>query len=436
MLAAFCAALLLCVIFKVSVSYALAAGLVMFMLYGRSGGFSWRELWGMALSGIRAIKNILVTFILICLLTALWRAAGTIPVIVCYAARLIRPGIFLLMSFLLNCLVSVLTGTSFGTAATMGVICASIGAAMGINPVLSGGAILSGAFFGDRCSPVSTSALLVAEITHTNIFDNIHAMLRSAAVPFAACCLVYTLLGFFTKPTGQMPELQGLFSGSFRLHWIALLPAVVILVLSAARVDVKTAMGCSILAALPICVFLQNFPLKEIPELLIMGYRSADPQLAPMIDGGGICSLLGVAAIICLSSSYSGIFEKTGMLDKIQRAVVFLSGKISAYTIMFCVSFAVGMVACNQTLTIMLAHQLCGETEKDPGLCALHLEDTAVIVAPLFPWSIAVAVPLASIGAPPAAILCSFFLLFIPLWNLMSALYKRLRSKNAGRSHP
>ncbi len=171
----FCAALLICIVLDLSTLYALAFGLLVFLLYGRRKGFSRRELFRMAFEGIKTVRNILITFFLIGIMTALWRAAGTIPVIVCYASGLIRPSVFLLMAFLLNCLVSVLTGTSFGTAATMGIICAAIGTAMGVSPLLTGGAVLSGAFFGDRCSPVSTSALLVAAVTKTDIYDNIRA---------------------------------------------------------------------------------------------------------------------------------------------------------------------------------------------------------------------------------------------------------------------
>ncbi|MBR5980715.1 MAG: TRAP transporter large permease subunit, partial [Firmicutes bacterium] len=152
----FCTGLLVCLAFDAPVLYALAAGLVLFLLYGRYKKFSWTELARMAFDGVKSVRNILITFMLIGVLTAYWRAAGTIPVLVSAASGLIRPGVFLLMTFLLCCGVSLLTGTSFGTAATMGVICATMGQAMGISPVLAGGAILSGAFFGDRCSPVST----------------------------------------------------------------------------------------------------------------------------------------------------------------------------------------------------------------------------------------------------------------------------------------
>ena len=182
-LALFCMGLLLCLALDVSMIWALTGGLALFLLYGRHKGFSRRELADMVLEGVKTVSNILIAMCLIGAMTALWRAAGTVSAIVSYASVLIRPEIFLLMTFLLNALVSVLTGTSFGTAATMGVICVTMGAALGIDLRLIGGAVLSGAFVGDRCSPVSTSALLVAAVTGTDLYDNIRRMLRTALVP-------------------------------------------------------------------------------------------------------------------------------------------------------------------------------------------------------------------------------------------------------------
>lgn len=421
-LALFCLGLLVCLLFDLSILYALAGGLVLFLLYGRCKGFSWKELGQMALSGVKTVKNILITFVLIGMLTALWRAAGVVPVIVCYTTWLIQPAIFLVMAFLLNCLVSVLTGTAFGTAATMGVICATIGTTMGVNTVLVGGAVLSGVFFGDRCSPVSTSALLVSELTQTNIFQNIKSMLRTAAVPFVLTCLLYTGIGLFMHSGGELPDLYALFGREFRLHWIGLLPAVVILVLSLMQVKVKLAMGLSILTCLPICLFFQHISLFDLPMLLLTGYEAADPEVAALLNGGGITSMLRVGAIVCLSSSYSGIFQKTGLLNGIQRLIGAIAQKSTAYTAILATSVVSGMVACNQTLAIMLTHQLCAPVEDDPQKLAIHLEDSAVVTAPLVPWSIAGAVPLASVGAPASSILFSFFLILLPLWRLVSSL--------------
>ena len=428
-LAVFCILLLLCVIWKLSILYALAIGLVLFLLYGRKKGFSWSELLKEAVSGIKEVRNILLIFLLIGMLTALWRAAGTIPTIVCYAVQFIRPWCFVVMTFLLNCMVSVLTGTSFGTAATMGVICTAIADSMQIDPLLIGGAVLSGIYFGDRCSPVSTSALLIAELTGTNIFQNIRQMLRTAAVPFAAACLLYTLAGLAAPHVSANMDLHGLFSRAFCLHWITLLPAAVILILSLLQIHVKIVMLASIAVSLPVCVFVQGVHIAQLPHLLLLGYQTADAELAPMLNGGGIQSMLKVAAIVCLSSSYSGIFQKTGLLNGAKQGIETVSRRTSPYFAAFCTAVVSGMIACNQTLTIMLTYQLCADTEADPGRLAGYLENTAVVLAPLVPWSIAGAVPLAAIGAPTASLLFACFLYLLPLWQLIAGNFSAGRGK-------
>lgn len=428
-LGAFCAALLLCVALGQSILYALAAGFVLFLLYGRRKGFAWSRLFRLALDGVLTVKNILITFLLIGMLTALWRQAGTIPVIVCFSARLIRPALFVVMAFLLNCLVSFLTGTSFGTAATMGVICAAIGSSLGLNQLLVGDAVLSGVYFGDRCSPVSTSALLVSELTRTDVFHNIRSMVRSALVPFLLSCGVYGLLGVLSRPAGEVMDLEALFAPAFSLSWLALIPALVILALSLMQVNVKIAMSASILSALPVCPLVQHAPIADLPRLLFFGYRAADSQLGAMLNGGGIWSMARVTAIVCLSSSYSGIFQQTGLLDHVKAAIGRLARRAGPYAAILAASIPASMVACNQTLSILLTHQLCDQTQEDREQLALDLEDAVVVVAPLVPWSIAGGVPLASIAAPTASIFFACYLYLLPLWRLSGSLLRRSAHK-------
>lgn len=420
----FCAALVLGLMLNISMLWALGFGLALFLFYGRRKGFTWRELASMTWEGVSTVKNILITFLLIGIMTALWRAAGTVPVIVCNTAELIRPSAFLLMTFLLNCGLSVLMGTSMGAAATMGVICASMGSAMGVSPFLTGGAVLSGVFFGDRCSPVSTSALLVATVSKTDIYDNIKAMVRSALVPFLLACGIYALMGLRLKASGEPIDLRSVFSGSFRLHWAALLPAAVILILSFLRVNVRIAMIASILSSVPFCLFLQKMTVPEVLLSMLRGFTPADTAAAKLVSGGGVLSMLSVSAIVCLSSSYSGLFRKTGLLDGCKHGVTNLSQKIGRYPATLITSVLAGMVSCNQTLAILLTDQLCREEYEDKTLLALDLEDTAAITSPLIPWCIAGSVPLTMVGAPASAVLTAFYLWLIPIW-------RTLRSKKA-----
>ena len=426
----FCAALLLGLALDLSMLWALGFGLILFWLYGRRKGFSWAELAKMTWEGVSTVWKILMTFLLIGVMTALWRAAGTVPLLVCRAAELIRPSVFLLMSFLLNCFLSVMTGTSFGTAATMGVVCAAMGAAFGISPALTGGAVLSGVFFGDRCSPVSTSALLVATVTKTNIYDNIRAMLRTALVPFLLACGVYAALGPAAGGRGEGLDLRAIFAGSFRLHWTALLPAAVILILALCRVNVRLAMSASILAAVPVCLFVEGLTVRELLLATLRGFTPAAPEAAALVSGGGVLSMLQVSAIVCVSSSYSGLFQKTGLLDGCKRAVARRTGRIGRYPATLLTSIPASMVGCNQTLAILLTDQLCREGYDEPGALALDLEDTAAITSPLIPWCIAGAVPLTMVGAPLSALPLACYLWLLPLWRCLRSL-RRPSEKSA-----
>ena len=430
----FCAGLLICLVLGLPILYALGAGLVIFWLYGHRKGFSWRSLFEMSLEGIAGAKNILLTFFLIGIMTALWRAAGTIPVIVSYSVTLIRPSVLFLMTFLLCSAVSFLTGTSFGTAATIGVICAAIARSLGADLRMAGGAILAGAFFGDRCSPVSTSALLVADVTKTDIFANIRNMVRTAFVPFMISSAGYLALGLFCAPQkGDIPDLASVFAREFALHPAALIPAAVILLLSLLHVSVRPAMTASILCAIPLSLLLQHTDPGSLFSACIFGFQAADPEVSAMISGGGIFSMLRVSGIVCLSSSYAGISKKTGLLEGIRKTVKKLALRTSPFAAVMCTSLAAGMIACNQTLTIMLTSQLCEDVVPDRPKLALDLEDTAVVLAPLIPWSIAGTVPLASAGAPLAAILFAWYLYLLPAWRLFSESLLRWHDDNEVR---
>ena len=405
---------------------ALAIGYLIFFAYSLNCGYSVKEIFAMSWKGIKTAKNILLTFLFIGMLTALWRAAGTIPAIVSYCAGLMNPAVMILMAFLLNCLVSVLTGTAFGTAATMGVICMTMAKAVGCNEILAGGAILSGVFFGDRCSPVSTSALLVAELTHTNIFDNIRLMVKTTILPLILTCVFYGVCGIVFPAAGSGNlSLAESFSSVFRLGLIPILPAVVIMVLSLFRVQVRKAMLASIVTALGVCLFWQHTDPSLIVGILVGGYKSPDPAISSMIDGGGIMSMVRVALIITISSSYSGIFEKTGLLNGLKSKMGTVSRKITPFGTILMTSVAAGMVACNQTLATMLVDQICKELEPDPQKFAIDMENSVIVVAPLVPWSIAGAVPLASVSAPLTSIVAAVFLYLLPLWHFGVRLRKK-----------
>ena len=203
------------------------------------------------------------------------------------------------------------------------------------------------------------------------------------------------------------------------LHWVMCLPAVLILALSLLRVKVKRAMAASILASVVLCAFLRRLDAVTILKTAVWGYTAADAEVGAMLNGGGILSMLRVAMIVTISSAYSGIFRKTGLLDRLCARITALSEKTSPYAAMLLTALLAGLLACNQTLTIILTHQLCAPLQQSKEQFAINLENSAVVVAPLIPWSIAGATPLSAVGAPLTGMALACFLYILPLCELV-----------------
>lgn len=427
---ALCASLLACVATGLPILIALCIGFVLVAAHALWKGFSAREVLRMAGRGVWMARNVLLNFMLIGMMCALWRASGTVPSVICYVSEAIRPETFLLIAFLLNCLVSMITGTAFGTTAVVGVVCAAIGQAAGIPFALVGGAVISGAYFGDRCSPASTSALLVSELTGTTTAGNMAGMLRTAAVPFAVCCVVYLGVGAATTGSFSMPDLFGIFGRELAISPVTLLPIAAVLALCILRVRLALALASGVAVAAVLCATLQHDSAAQIAYTAVMGFGPSDPEVASMLGGGGVVSMLSVAAIVCVSSSYAGIFQKTGLLDGLKGGVEAIGRRAGAFAATLATSLGVSAVCCNQTLAIMLAHQLTSGLDFDGRGHALALENTVVVDAALVPWSIACSVPLVTMGAPLESLGAALFIYLLPAWQLGCSL-RRLHADRA-----
>lgn len=424
-LGVFAAALLLCVAADLSILYALVLGYGLFFAYGLWKTRSVVQVLRLSLAGIGTVKTILVTFLLIGAITAVWRAGGTIPFLVYYATKVCVPQVMVLLTFLLCCLLSALTGTAFGTAATVGVICMTMANGMGIPPVYTGGAVLAGSYFGDRCSPMSTSALLVSELTGTNLFRNISVMIRTSLLPFFLSCGLYLLLGAGCSAGQGAADIRAVFAQGFDLTPLTAVPAAAMVLLSLFRINVKITMAVSMAAGAASALWTQHAAPGALLHMVLFGYHADSPDLAALLDGGGVLSMARVLAIVCLSACYAGIFNGTGFLDGIKGRIGALARRITPFGAVLATAVLSGMVACNQTLTIMLSHQLCQDTAESREAMASYLENTAVVVSPLIPWSIACTVTLGTVDAPAASILAASYLYLLPLWNLIQSLRRR-----------
>jgi NhaC family Na+:H+ antiporter len=386
-------------------------------------GFSLKCVLKMIGGGMARVVIILRIFILIAIITALWRASGTIPFFVYYGLSLIDPRFFVLFAFLMSCFISLLIGSSLGTAGTIGIVLMIIARSGGADVNITAGAIIAGIYFGDRCAPTSTGANLIAVLTKTNVLDNIKNMLRSAFVPLLLSTIIYMALSIYSGMDKTDNYFLSEISASFNIGIITAVPALVIILLSVLRYKVLVSMSVSILSGILIAVYVQGVGLYDLLNYMLTGYKlESSSQFARIFSGGGVVSMLSTMCIILISSGYSGVFEGTGVLKDVIKFLESLSRKITIFPVTLITAFFTAAFGCTQTLSIILTHHLMRGIYKESGLSdsalALDLEDSSVVVSPLIPWNIAVAVPMIMLSVGTSCIPYAVFLYILPIYRL------------------
>ena len=407
---------------NISTIYPLIAGMFAFSFVAYNRGHSIKTIAIMLLKGMKKALSLMPIFALIGIITALWRASGTISFFVYYGTKFMNPDYFILFAFLLSCIVSFALGTSFGTVGTIGVVLIVLAKGGGVNIYAAAGAIVSGAFFGDRCSPTSSSANLVAIVTNTNLYDNVKNMFKTGFLPFVVTLIFYVILSKKYPLNAANTKLLNEISTYFNLSAVTVFPALIIFLLALMKKNVKISMFFSIITAFLICLTVQKMAFYDIVRTMFIGFNlNNESSLAKIISGGGLLSMVSVSIIVLIASSYSGIFEQTGMLNDIQGFLVKMSNKIGVYLTTLFTSLVTCAFCCNQTLPVLLTQQLMHKIYEEKGLpneaLAIDLENTAILVAELFPWSIAIAVPLATLSVDAGAIPFAVYLYLVPIIN-------------------
>ena len=385
----FIACLILCLSFDITMILPLFVGFVLFSFVAVRRGKSVREVGKMSLSTVKDSLIVVRIILLLGCLTGLWRASGTIAYFVCGGVKLIPPSLFVLAAFVLTSVMSFAIGTSFGVTATGGVILMAIGRAGGINPVIVAGAVMSGVYVGDRASPAASSANLVAVLTGTDMRDNVRLMLKNSILPFAMCCVIYTILSLFVPMADMDVSLLENIAGEFNLSWVCLIPAVLILALPFCNVSIILSIFISMSSAFAVAVCTQDVSVLQALRIMIMGFVPDDLSLVGIFSGGGLISMLEVGCILLLSGTYGGIFRGAGFLEEVDKALLKMSRKIGRYQTMLIMSFAICALFCNQTIgSIMqseLSAPLYGDSDEEKTARMMDIENSVILVAGLIP---------------------------------------------------
>ena len=413
----FLAALIACLVMGWPVAWALMAGLALFFLLGLSRGHEAKVLLRMALIRGNKTAVVIIIMLLIGAITGLWRASGTIAYCIHYGVRLITPSLFLLLTFALSGVLSYVLGTSFGVISTIGVILMALARFGGVNELMTAGAVISGAYVGDRGSPASSSACLVATVTDTQLYRNVRQMRRTGLLPLLAAAAFHGVLSVLCPLQSVDEGLTRSLTDSFVLSWPAAVPALLMLVLPLVHVPIRTTMLASSAAAAAVAVAVQGLTPGQVLRAAFLGYQTEGP-LGAILSGGGVGSMVYTCFVLWLTCLYSGILEEIDVLEPLERRVLAVARRFGRFPAALLTAVMSVVLFCNQSIAIMLSEQLLRRGYANREELAMDIENSSVLIAGLIPWSIASSAPRAMLGVGPGASLYAALLWMIPLLYL------------------
>jgi len=433
-------ALIFSILKGIFIGYPLLLSFLIFAFIAFKRGFSINQIIRMSYKGSKKAFIVLKIFILIGAITGVWMASGTVPSIIYYGIKYLNPNFFILYSFLISCVVSFLLGTSLGTVSTVGIALILIAQSGNVNINVVAGAIMAGAYFGDRCSPMSSSANLVANLTRTELYTNIKNMFRTSMIPFITSIVIYLIISLKQPLNFMESSIHVQLINSFNVNWIMLLPAIVILILSIFKVSVKLSMAISIVLAVILAIEFQGYELMETLKFIILGFKlDINNPLQDIIKGGGVISMAKASVVVSISCALAGIFNETNMLKSVEDILMSAKTRYSLLIYTTIVSIATAALGSNQSIAIVLTNQLMYKSYKDKGVedhqLALDIENTGVILAALIPWNIAALVPTTTMGVSSAGYIpYAFYLYLIPIFNIVLLKIKQTKEIKALKS--
>ncbi len=373
--------------------------------------FSWQEMEQGIVAGISKAMPAILIMLCVGILIGSWIASGTIPMVIYYGLKMISPQFFLVTACFVCSLTSIATGTSWGTIGTLGV--AFIGIAMGLGIPLgpAAGAIVAGAYFGDKMSPFSDVTNLAPVAAGSNLFDHIKHMLWSATPAWLIGLFVYFLVGLRFKASQVESESMRLITETlkqnFNFNLLLFLPMVVVFYFAATKKPTIPGMLISSFIAGILAVIFQGASVTEIATAINSGYVASTgvEQVDQLISRGGMMSMMETQLVAFTAFSFGGIMQATGMLAVLLDRVMRFADKVwSIVLTTIAASIIAALVTGSSYLSMIIPAELLAPVYKKQNLAAKNLsrivEESGAIIVPLIPWSMAGVYITGTIGVP------------------------------------
>lgn len=387
-------------VYKIKAQILLVAAASVTALLGLLLGFKWPDMERGIVESIRKALPAILIMLSVGLLVGSWMAGGTIPMVVYYGLKLISPKFFLATACLVSSVVALACGTSWGTIGTIGVAFMGIAMGLGIPLGPAAGAVVAGAYFGDKMSPLSDIPNLATVVSGSNLFDHIRHMVPSAGPAWLAGLALYVVAGLKYGAASARSETLDLILATlpahFRFNLLLLLPMAVIFYAAIAKKPTIPAMVVSSLVAAVLAVAVQKMPLAVVAAAMNTGLpaRTGVEVVDQLLSKGGLMSMMETQLIAFTAFSYGGIMQATGCLAVILDKVMRFTRHVWSL-VLTTVGAAVlsALITGSSYLSMILPADLLAPVFKKKGLAAKNLsrivEESGGIIVPLIPWSMA-----------------------------------------------
>jgi len=374
--------------------------------------YTWSELEEGIVDLIKSAMAAVIIMMIIGVIIGTWLAGGIVPAMIYYGLKLLNPSIFLVVTLLLCSIISVATGSSWTSVATVGIALMGIGQGLGIPVPVIGGCIISGSYFGDKMSPLSDTTNLAPGITEVKLFDHIRHMIYTTGPSYVITLVVFSILGM--KYAGGEMNSEGInamlaaLEGTFSLSPVLLLIPVIVIVMVVMKIPATPALFIGSLLG-GMCAFVfQGVGFLGIIDAMHYGYGvdTGNEIVNSLVSGGGLDSMMWTISLMLCAMVFGGIMEKTNMLGAIAAGILKFAnstGDLILATLLTCI--AMNFVAGDQYLSIVIPGRMYKNEYDRRGLdrrnLSRTLEDAATLTSPLVPWNSCGAFMMGTLGLTP-----------------------------------
>lgn len=393
-------------------------------LVGFRNKVSYKTMMNEVAENVKSTSGAILILLMVGALAGTWLISGIIPAMIYYGLQVLNPTIFLAATLIICAVISIATGSSWTTAATVGIALIGIGEALGISLGMTAGAVLSGAYFGDKMSPMSDTTNLAPAMAGTDLFTHIKYMAYTTVPTIVVTLLVFVILGFFQNATGQadVDTLLTDIDAAFNISpWLFLVPIIVIALIIKKTPPLVALLTGTILGGIFALIF-QPEVVAQVADVKQLDFNSAykgvlksitvetsvateNEALADLFTAGGMVKMLGTIWLILCAMVFGGVMDAIGALARISSFMLNLFDSIFglfASTVFTCIGL--NFTASDQYLAIVVPGKMYAKAYKDKGLAPENLsrtlEDSGTVTSVLIPWNTCGAYHSGVLGVP------------------------------------